>query len=80
MNAEELRNLQRPSSRSRAEPGAALVTLKAHGTLGTEHIHLQRRDRQGTGRGRPAPGDRGRRPGRMLRRHAASRRWWRVRA
>ena len=39
MNADELRNLQAPlKSLYRAEAGAALVTLKAHGTLGTERI------------------------------------------
>jgi uncharacterized OsmC-like protein len=39
MNSEELRNLQAPlKSLYRAEAGAALVTLKAHGTLGAERI------------------------------------------
>jgi uncharacterized OsmC-like protein len=39
MNPQELRDLQAPlKSRYRAEAGAALVTLKAHGALGTEHI------------------------------------------
>jgi uncharacterized OsmC-like protein len=39
MNAEELRDRQAPlKSLYRTEAAAALVTLKAHGTLGTEHI------------------------------------------
>jgi len=39
MNAEDLLNLQAPlKSLYRAEAGAALVTLKARGTLGTERI------------------------------------------
>ncbi|HWD09519.1 MAG TPA: OsmC family protein [Actinomycetota bacterium] len=39
MNGDQLRSIQAPlKQRYRAEPGAALITLTAEGTLGTEHV------------------------------------------
>ena len=71
MDTAELRSLQAPlKQRYRDDPDAAIVTLKASGSLG-EGISCSRRHRPGARRGRPAPRHRRRRLAAVLRRHAA---------
>src|ERR1700736_5519076 len=72
VKSSELRELQAPlKERYRAEPEAALVTLRAHGRLGEGGPDLQGRDRRRAGRGGSASRDGRRRAQRLLGGHAA---------
>ena len=80
MEREALRSVQEPlKEQYRGDPDAAVVTLRAEGTLG-EGVSCSVADGPGARRGGPAPGDRRRRLAAVLGRHAAARRSSRARA
>ena len=72
MDAAELRAMQAPiKDRYKSDPNAALITLKAKGSLDDTEHRLQGRDRPRARRRGPASGDRRLRAWSLLRRHAA---------
>ena len=72
MDAAELRAMQAPiKERYKADPDAAVITLKAEGCARRCQHRLQGRNRPGAGGRRPASGDRRFGHGTLLRRHAA---------
>ncbi len=72
MDAAELRAMQAPiKDRYKNDADAALITLKAKGTLDDTNIACKVGDRPGAGRRRAASCDRRLRHGTVLRRYAA---------